>query len=333
MKKFFLLIFCVLFSFLIMGGIVWWFSNQKAVNPLDKTKIKVTISKGESVSEISLKLKEKNLIRDPFHFKVFVFIYGVSTKIQAGGYYLNPSMSEKEISLALMKGSNDTWTTIVEGLRVEQIGEFLIKNGFSINPKEWMAETSKMEGTLFPDSYFFPQGATQGAILKIITKNFQKKVVENLKSGFGNTNLTQNEVLVLASIVEREAKTDNDRKIVAGILLRRLNESWPLQVDATVQYATGLKNCSILKSPCDWWPHALTANDLKIKSKYNTYLNKELPPAPICNPGISAISAVLNPTKTDFWYYISGKDGVMHYAKTEVEHAENIAKYLNEMND
>ncbi len=329
MKKFFLLlIFCVLFSFLIIGGITWWFSNQKPVDSTNKTKINLVISKGESVSEIGLLLNEKNLIRDPFHFKVFVFISGVSKKIQAGGYYLTTSMSEKEISQALMKGTNDTWTTIVEGLRTEQVGEFLIKSGYPIDPNKWVTGTANMEGTLFPDSYLFPQGATQEAILKIINKNFQKKAVENLKSGFENTNLTQNEVLTLASIVERETKTDADRKIVAGILLKRIDEDWPLQVDAAVQYAVGSKNCSILKSPCDWWKHDLTSNDLQIKSKYNTYLNKGLPPSPICNPGISAISAVLNPIKTDFWYYISGTDGVMHYAKTDVEHADNIAKYL-----
>lgn len=313
---------------MIIGGTIWWFSNQKPIDPANKTKINLVISKGESISEIGLKLKEKNLVRDPFHFKVFVFVAGIAKKIQAGGYYLSSAMSEKEISQVLMKGSNDTWTTIVEGLRAEQIGEFLIKNGFSINPNEWIAETSKMEGTLFPDSYLFPQGATQGAILKIINKNFQKKVVENLKSGFENTNLTKNEVVTLASIVEREAKTAADRKIVAGIILKRLNEGWPLQVDAAVQYAVGSKNCSILKSPCDWWPHNLTSGDLQIRSKYNTYLNKGLPPAPICNPGVSAISAVLNPTKTDFWYYISGTDGIMHYAKTDKEHASNVAKYL-----
>ena len=130
----------------------------------------------------------------------------------------------------------------------------------------------------------------------------------------------------MASLVEREAKHDDDRPVIAGIMLKRLKADWPLQIDATLQYALANLRC-IAKSSCDWWI-VPTAADKKINSAYNTYLNNGLPPAPICNPGLSSIKAVVNPQTNNYWFYISDSKGQMHYAKTIEEHNENIAKYL-----
>lgn len=139
------------------------------------------------------------------------------------------------------------------------------------------------------------------------------------------------EVLILASIVEREVKFNNDRPIVAGILLKRLEKNWPLQADATVQYAIASAKCKGKSAKCgNWWPKNLTREDLKIKSPYNTYLYPGLPPGPICNPGLAAIEAVLNPVGSEYWFYLSDEEGKMHYAKTAEEHEENISKYLLE---
>jgi UPF0755 protein len=140
-------------------------------------------------------------------------------------------------------------------------------------------------------------------------------------SGFKptNSNLTFSEAIVMASILERETKTDAERPIVAGILLNRIEDGMPLQVDASVQYAVGTSK--------NWWP-ILTLEDLKINSSYNTYKFRGLPPGPIASPGLSSIEAVMNPEKSDFWYYIHDSDGKIHYAKTLAEHNANIAKYL-----
>jgi UPF0755 protein len=133
------------------------------------------------------------------------------------------------------------------------------------------------------------------------------------------SNLTFSQAVILASLLERETKTDTERPIVAGILINRLNLGMPLQVDASVQYAVG--------TPADWWP-IITLNDLKVNSLYNTYKYAGLPPAPIANPGLSSFKAALNPAQTDYLYYISDTSGQIHYAKTLAEQNANIAKYL-----
>lgn len=328
-KNFFstILIFYGLLAFLL-GAILWWNSQLSAVDQENKQNVSFVIDKGEGVSEITSQLKGQSLIKNELAFKIWLVVSGIAKKIRAGSYYLAPSMTTKEIAENLTKGSNDRWVTIVEGLRSEQIGEVLIKEGFAIDPMIWEKETKSLEGQLFPDSYLIPKTADQVKILAIINKNFQKKVVDGLKANFYKSKLSMSQVLILASIVEREAKKDTDRAIVAGILLKRLNNNWPLQVDASIQYAVASKNCSILKSPCDWWPDRLTSLNLEINSPYNTYHNPDLPPGPICNPGLSAIKAVLEPSESPNWYYISGSDGLMHYAKTAEEHAINIQKYL-----
>ena len=282
--------------------------------------------------EIALRLRQASLIQDPLSFKLFVLFTGLARKIQAGSYQLSPGQSTPDIVGILARGVKDQKVTIIEGLRQEQIGELLAEKGFPIDQREWRQEivVKKLEGELFPDTYFFPQAATQGAILKIISRNFQKKVNEGLADKISQSKLSLNQVLTLASIIERESRSEDDRYLVAGILLKRWSKDWVLQADATVQYAVASKNCDWLSSTkeCEWWPKNLTEKDLNLKSPYNTYLNREFPPGPICNPGLSAIEAVLDPRDSPYWYFISDKEGVMHYAKTDTEQAENIQKYL-----
>jgi UPF0755 protein len=315
-----LVIPCIIF----LGGIFWWQNGLSPVDPKNKEKITFVIPKGRPISQIAEDLEKEHLIRNAFHFKVMTYLSGTTKRIQAGSHQLSPSMTSSEIAEALTKGTNDQWVTIVEGLRQEQIGELLTTKGFAIDPKVWQqtVKSRKLEGRLFPDSYLFPAGADQETILGIIGKNFEKKVLTGLKEDLSKSRLSLEEILTMASIVEREARGDEDRKIVAGILLKRWQNSWPLQVDATIQYAVA--------SPKDWWPKTLTPNHLSTKSPYNTYLYKELPPGPICNPGLSSIKAVLNPKATSYWFYISAPDGTMHYAQTDEQHADNIQKYLRE---
>lgn len=326
-------IWCLVLIFLfVFGGVFFgWKNGLLAVNSANTTKSTFVIGKGDTVEEIAARLEDAGLIKSAFLFKINIFFSGIARKIQAGSYQLSPSMTADEIGKALIKGTNDQWVTIIEGLRQEEIGELLIKSGFAINPKEWQQtiEKQKLEGQLFPDTYLFPKGADQEMVLTIIGKNFDKKVVTGLKDEIAQSNMTLNEILTMASIVEREARGDRDRQIVAGILLKRLDNNWPLQTDATIQYAVAGKRCkNTYDANCDWWPHALTQTDLAVKSVYNTYTNRELPPTPICNPSLSAIEAVLNPQKTIYWFYLSDMDGVIHYAKTDADHATNIQKYL-----
>ena len=140
--------------------------------------------------------------------------------------------------------------------------------------------------------------------------------------------MDKNQVLILASLVEREAHHEKDRPIVAGILSKRLRNNWPLQVDASVQYALASKNCPLSKANCQWWPQSLSEKDLKTQSSYNTYLYRGLPPAPICNPSLSSIKAVIFSQESPYWFYLSDKQGEIHYAVSDRQQAENIRKYL-----
>ena len=132
-------------------------------------------------------------------------------------------------------------------------------------------------------------------------------------------------MIILASIVEREAKHDQDRSVVAGILKKRYQKGWPLEADATIQYALGYDE--IEKT---WWRKKLSTEDLQIDSSYNTRINPGLPPTPICNPGLAAINAVITPKETSYWYYISDQKNNMHYATTLDAHNQNIEKYLQQ---
>lgn len=135
--------------------------------------------------------------------------------------------------------------------------------------------------------------------------------------------LTLDEVITLASIVEREGRTADDRPIIAGILLKRLKADWPLQADATLQYALGYQ-----AREKTWWKKALTNDDKNFRSPYNTYLNPGLPPRPIANPGIESMKAVIYPKDTEYWYYLHDPTGAVHYAATIEEHNANVKTYL-----
>jgi len=310
----------------LLSGFFWW---RWAISPVDHEGITekkeiFVIKKGESLDEIAFDLREKNLIKSPFAFRVLVLTQGLAQSIQAGDYRLNPGMSLDEIVGQLTHGTLDVWVTVLEGWRSEQIAEKLIDEGFNIDIENWKLEieNSSLEGYLFPDTYLFPKDASQERIIKIMKSNFNKKVTSQLKTEAAKKKLTLHQVVTLASIVEREAKFSKDRPIVAGILIKRWQNDWPLQADAAVQYAVASSNLK------DWWPKNLTKKDLEIDSPYNTYKYKGLPPGPICNPGLASIEGTVNYEDPPYWFYLSDGQGQMHYAETVQEHNANIAKYL-----
>lgn len=312
-----LIVFCLLST-------VFCFLWRWAISPVcqENCQNKIfIIAKGEGLGEVAQRLEQEKLIRSSLAFQFLATKLGISRKIQAGDFRLNPKMSAEEIAQELTHGSLDRWVTIIEGLRREEIGQSLASNfqfpDSNFQYEEFLEETKNLEGKLFPDTYLLPKEADAKKMIEVLTKNFQKKTPQPTK-----------EVLILASIIEREARHSEDRPIVAGILLKRLEEGWPLQADATVQYAVASAKCKAQSAKCEWWPKSLTREDLKIKSLYNTYLYQGLPPGPICNPGLASIEAVLNSQETDYWFYLSDTQGIIHYAKTAEEHQENIEKYL-----
>jgi len=297
---------------------------KQGIKPVDKnskeTKIFV-IQKGESLKSIIDNLYRQNLIRNRLAFYLLIKKLGFEKKIQAGDFRLSPAMDAETIAKTLTKGTLDIWVTIIEGLRKEEIAQIINQN-FSIPESEFLKYAK--EGYLFPDTYLIPKEATAEAIVKILVHNFYRRFNNDLRQKAKDKNLTEEEVVTIASLVEREAKYEEDRIKVASIILKRLKNDWPLQVDATIQYALGYQ-----PQEKTWWKKYLTKKDLEVDSPYNTYKNKGLPPTPICNPGLASIKAVIDASEnTPYWYYLSDKTGRMHYAKTLKEHNENIKKYL-----
>jgi UPF0755 protein len=292
------------------------------VNQNDKTTTIFVVKRGENLRGIIRNLYDQKLVRSRIVFFFVVKQLGIEKKIQAGDFRLSPSMDAYQIAETLTHGTLDVWVTIVEGLRKEEIAH-LIGKELDIPETEFIKIAR--EGYLFPDTYLLPKNTDVETIIRIFNENFQKKFSQQLvDQAKRNLNLEQDQVLILASLVEREARYDFDRKKVASILVKRLKNDWPLQVDATVQYALGYQ-----AKEKTWWKKNLTFYDLKIDSPYNTYKNTGLPPTPICNPGLASIKAVVEADPDiEYWYYLSDKTGKMHYSKTLEEHNRNIEKYL-----
>lgn len=294
---------------------------SQPVNKNDQTPIIFVVNQGEGVNSIAKRLEREGLIRNRFVFVLEVKRLGIASKIQAGDFRLTKSETPSQIAKDLTTGTLDVWVRLLEGWRAEEIAKIL-KEKIPTYENAWVLRLKKHEGYLFPDTYLIPKAADIALVIKILTSNFDSKL-KSLQPDIGKNKSTLEESLILASIVEREARFDIDRPIIAGILFNRLKIGMALQADATVQYALGFQ-----KDEKDWWKKNLTKDDLAINSPYNTYKFPGLPPKPIANPGLASLKATLNPTQTDYLYYIHDREGRTHFAKTLEEHNANIAKYL-----
>lgn len=306
MKKFFLFV-----PLLVLLAIAALFYFSTLAPNADTNKKIFVINQGESLSTIALRLEKNSFIRSSYSFIIYSRILGLNQKIQAGTFYLTTSQKLPDLIQKLVKGgSTDYWLKIIPGQRIEQFSP----------DTEFTKAAKGLEGQLFPDSYLIPQDYSPDNILALISKNFKEKITEAKTNS--TTKLSDTQALIMASLLEREAKTLSDKKIIAGILINRLDLDMPLQIDATVQYA----HDSMTKVSSYWQP--ITKADLSIISPYNTYKNRGLPPAPICNPGLNSLIAAYHPTDNDYIYYLNDSSGQIHYAKTLVEHNANVAKYL-----
>lgn len=298
---------------------LWWLS-LKPPQPQNTEIVEFTIPSNQSVRETINSLKNAGLIKSRVSFFILVRLKGIDNKIQAGKFKLKKSYDALTLANELTHGTQDIWLTILEGWRVEQTAEYLEKT-LGINKEDYIRLA--VEGYMFPDSYLVPQDSDVSLIVNLINSNYRQQVTPEILSRALKNGLNENQLITLASIVERETNNEEARRIVAGIMLKRHEADWPLQADATVQYAIGYDE--VEKS---WWKKNLTREDLNIDLPYNTYLYTGFPPSPIASPGLSSIQAIVNPLETDYWYYISDPQGNMHYAKSLEEHEENIKKYL-----
>jgi UPF0755 protein len=313
----FLLIFIVILG---IGSYLYFKEGTLPVNPKEPQSKIFVISRGESLQSIAKNLVNEDLIRNKIVFYLVVKQKGIDKKIQAGDFRLSTAMNVYEIADSLTRGTLDVWVTVIEGLRKEEIAQVISQN-LGI-PEVEFSKYGK-EGYLFPDTYLIPREATAESVVQILESNFENKFDSILQQKARSKGLSSVETVIIASLVEREARLDEDRPLVTSVILNRLKAGMKLDIDATVQYALGYQS-----GERTWWKKDLTFEDLKIDSPYNTYANPGLPPAPISNPGLAAIEAVVNAPETDYLYYVSDKSGKLHFATTLEEHNENVRKYL-----
>jgi UPF0755 protein len=322
---------------LLLFTVFSYFKYQKnvntAVDPKDDTKISFTIKKGESVDKIGTNLMVSNLINSDSSFSTYVSWNGFDKKILAGRFFLKKNMTTKEIVVAITDAKNAEFLiTIQEGLTIRDIdqklvdlelikaGEFMqaVKdfNGWQYYPfldqKTLSQLNLPLEGYLYPDTYFLdPSTFKPHKLIYLALDNFENKTAELLPQLKKHS---VHQIVTMASIIEDEVYGTENRKIVSGILWKRLESSWPLGADATLLY--GKNN------------HIITAEDLNTDSPYNTRKNQGLPPGPISSPSISSIEAAMFPKDSPYWFYLTDKEGNVIYASSNEEHNQNRAKYL-----
>ncbi len=323
------------FSLILLLIIIWFTVGIYLPKDFPQKEILFSVEKGESLNEISSALEKKEIIRSKTLFSFLALLQGKQRNILAADYRFVSRMSIIDILREMTEenGSREK-TIIIEGWNLRDIafyfenkGMFQAEELFEITgfpvidqrevdivleefPFDFLKEKPEhvsLEGYLFPDSYEFDKDAGLREIVEKMLGNFETKT-KDLDIDFTT--------IIMASLLEKEVQTLEDKMIVAGILWKRLRNGWPLQVDATLTYLTGKSSSGI------------TIKDKEIDSLYNTYKYRGLPLGPICNPGLESIKATLAYEESDYWFYLTDKQGNTIFSKTLEEHNENKYNYL-----
>ncbi len=283
------------------------------------TEITITIEKGTTLKAISQTLEDKKIIRSAFLFRMFIIADGGEKKVMEGDYLFQKPTHASEVAFRITNGKYGIAPikiVIAEGSTVSEIVNILATNNklTKFNKNNFVKLTKNKEGYLFPDTYLVLPNINEEQIIKLLIDNFDKKIT-SIKSQIDIFGKPLKDIIIMASIIEKEAPKIEDKKIIAGILWKRIKIGMPLQVDVTFSYIYGTSTPKIYYT------------NLTVDSLYNLYKNKGLPPGPINNPGFDSIIATVNPIDTKYFYYLSDKNGFMHYAETHDQHIANKNKY------
>ncbi|PCI20667.1 hypothetical protein COB64_01725 [Candidatus Wolfebacteria bacterium] len=283
--------------------------------PKDST---IRIEKGSSLNEVSQLLDDHKIVRSGSVFQFFAIIFGGDTHIVAGDYFFEKRISVISVARRIVKGDYNVTSlkvTIPEGLSRTEIAGIYANALDEFDSEKFLELTAGDEGYLFPDTYFYLPSATSKDVVKQMKDTFDNKI-SSIQSEIDEFGEELSDVITMASIIEREANRSDERRIISGILWKRIDIGLALQVDATFLFINGKGSAE------------LTLSDLQTDSPYNTYTNKGLPPGPIGNPGLDSIKAAISPETSPYLYYLHGNDGVARYGKTFEEHKKNKQKYL-----
>ena len=333
MKKLFLLIvvLVVVPLLFIMSILVHTGENKKA--------IWVHIQKGDTTSSIAADLVSKKLTRSAFEFKLMSYLFFMQDKFQAGSYKFSKCPKLLDVLLKIKRGETSPPDPLMlsfpEGTSVYNMGTILEKNevdcfkyyrGLTKTAlvKKYSERfqflkgvpTESLEGYLYPDTYIFDKNVSGEVLAQLMLLRFNEVVMPYWEKNKHKTKYNLHQIITLASIIEKEAATDYERPIVSSVFYNRMGLRMPLDSCATIKYALDRPSKKVYY------------DQLTVKSPYNTYINRGLPPGPICNPGIKSIKAAVEPLDTDYCYFVSRRDGTHVFTKTGKEHLR--AKYLIE---
>lgn len=305
----------------------------------DDTPVSFVVRPGETAGDIATRLEGRGLISDAELFRRYVQHYGLDAGIEAGEFTLRETMTIPEISQTLQDARRAEQTLVVrEGLRLEQVAAVvaeqttvdeaafleLVRTGWRTKAYgsrlvPLLPADATLEGFLFPDTYRLPEMATADDVLERMLTTFDERVTAGIERTAADHDMGLYEAVTLASIVEREAVVDEERRVIAGVYQNRLEAGWTLDACPTVQYALGSNEA--------WWPPFML-EATSVESPYNTYQNHGLPPGPICSPGLASIKAAAQPADTDYFFFLADctkDDGSHLFAVNEEEHYANYA--------
>ncbi len=293
------------------------------------------VQEGETIASICARLASAGVISDASLLRDYLIYTGLDTSVQAGTYRLGPALSVVDIARRMQDATPAEVTFVVlPGWRLEEIAVSLPTSGLNITPAEFVAAASKppagfgflagassAEGFLFPDSYVLSRTTTVGQLIDALVRNFGLHLGADLTDGFSRQGLTVYQAVTLASIVQREAVQPEEAPMIASVYLNRLKIGMRMDADPTVQYALGYN-----ATEQTWWTNPLSLDDLAVNSPFNTYQNDGLPPAPIDNPGTTALQAVASPADTPYYYFSARCDhsGLHTFSRTFDEHVKNL---------
>ncbi len=301
---------------MIAGSAAWAYA---ATPPADFPQgRKIEVPQGAPLRTIAENLKSDGLIRSSMFFEGFVRMLGGDTGARAGTYFFEQELSVFRIAERLTRGIfglNPVRVTIPEGATTQEVAMVLARALPHFPKDAFLNIALDKEGYLFPDTYFFLEDTPVEQIVADMRQNFRKHLAP-YRQEISDSDLTEEELITLASLLEKEARKSDERHVISGIVRNRLEKNMPLQIDATFRYILG-------KGSFD-----LTKKDLHNDSPYNTYTNKGLPPGPIANPGMDSILAALEPKSTKYIFYLHDMTGHIRYATTFAQHRENKFAYL-----
>lgn len=329
MKKKFVPIIAGLILAVAVG--LYWYMNYSNSNASLATgqKIQFAVKPGMTTADIATMLHKLKLVNTPESFRMAAKLRGLDSSLQAGEYEIISGMSNKDIVEILSKGEvRYSVFTVPEGFTIRQIAEKLEKENLgkadafkeaakNYTPYFYMETDNKdviykAEGFAFPSTYYLTTGINEKDILSMMVQEFNTRLTDEIKEQAKKEKMSIRDLITLASLVEEEAIYPEERPLIAGVFLKRLNIYMPIQSDTTIQYVLGVQK------------EELTIADTKINSPYNTYQHAGLPPGPIASPGMASINAVLHPVNTDLLYFVADKEGHHQFTKTYQEHLRKI---------